>query len=1138
MITRRLGRASRSSRASAAGTRASSASGIRLYGRLLAGRVEGASALTVFQTPVFADLAALLTVGRVGSGEAAVPPVRRRPGDRRAPTRASSAQSRLRLEEALTGGAGLYAMTFDLALDGPCEAEAVRKALATVIAVWETLRTALIEDAEGDLWQHPGPAWTPDLPVLDLTAEADPEAALSALKRARSLTPFPLDEGRNLVAVLARLGADRARLILTTHHAFLDGWSFNLFLEDFSAALAGRPLAAREIHPADHAEWERAPATRAVAGRHLDWWRDQAAGLPPAAEAPSKGASRLPLAEAASALRRRRIAPETVRLAEAAARRLNVTDFVFRLSSFVWALRQWTGEPDLLIGTHVAQRDLPGLEAMPGMLVGNLPLGLRSAGLFSFDALAAQVAEVFGAAWRRGLADFDRLARLLDARRDPTRHPVYRIAFTQESLASRRFDAGAVSVQARPSEAARGPLDLELSTADHEDGSLSLQALHRLDLLGAVETEAFLETMAAAFAQAARDPWTALTLAPPSSDGSGSSAASSVREAPPFGPSAREAAPGAWPTEADPVALFDLLAAEAPEAPALLDGEGRLLASRAALSLESRKAAGALRRLGLKPGDAAAIVLPRGPELVAAMLAVWRCGAHFIAISPEQPQARRRMMIEDSGAAAIVGGPAEEGLPLLRPADWADAPPDSAVAPPDDLACLIFASGSTGRPNGVEFTRSALMNRLFWQWTHLPFAAEERCAARTAIDFGDYLAEIFGPLLGGRPLALIDPETARDPARLALAHRALGARRLLVVPSLLAALLEGGDAAPILKMDSLETILSSGEALSSALAARLLTLRPNLRLLNFYGSSETGADAAMAEIRPDAPEVDVGGPLPGVALAVVDEAMTPCAPGQAGLLLVGGLCLARSYRGRPELTEARFTIWRGRRWFLTGDRARMRPDGAFVLLGRADRQVKISGQRIELDEVQQALAAEPGVGAAAVSSVEGPDGPRILALYCGGPDPQILRRALRRRLPAAAAPALLVQAAALPRTAGGKIDFPRAREMVLAAVSEAQARPAAWAPRSDAERRLAALWTAVLGAPLAAGDQDFFDLGGHSLAAARLAARIRAEFGVDWGVRQIFERPEFDLMAGDLERSLAAARRPERPGEDEEEIVI
>ncbi len=1089
-----------------------SISAIRLFNTLLADRVEGATVLTVFRSPTVAALAAVIDTA-AGAAQPTLPEVEPTPRDSAAYP-ATAAQTRLWIEEQVAGSGALYNLCLNLCLDGAIDVAAVEAALTAVVASWEALRTALQVQEDGTPVQVLLPAWRVCLAVTDARTADDPADRLAQIGVREAQTPLALSEGRPLRAHLVWTAPRRAHLIVTLHHSACDGWTVNLFAEALAKSLDGGALEAPPCAPIDYARWERRPEVTAAIDRQVAWWTERLDGLPGGAEI-DLGRGRPDQRAARAALASRRLAPALGHRIGRLAQRHDTTPYVVLMTALALVLSRLTAEPRIVIGCHVALRDRPGLDRMPGMLVNNLVLDLDLAAAPRFDDALARGRATFLDAWDRGLAPFDRVVRALGGWPDGSRHPLYSITFTHESIAGSAMHGGGLTISVGQPFVARTALDLDLAMADAPDGAIVLKAIYRRDILDPSLIAGLLLAVESFVAAACDDPSVAVAMLPWS----------------PAGADALVKA-GQGPVEAfdldlSPTELFRRQVVATPDAPALLDDRGTPVVSFRDLDRRVGRATAALRDKGLAPGGTAAIFLPRAPDLVAAMLAVWRCGAHFVALSADQPVERVAQILDDAAPQVIVARPGTVAVPPgaaeSDPAEWQGFAPEQAAARhADEIVVLLFSSGSTGRPNGVEFTRRALVNRLFWQWQTLPYGDTERCVARCAVDFGDYLVEIFGPLLAGRPLALLDEDTTRDPRRLAAAVTAVGTERLLTVPSLLDVLLDD-DGGAATAMTSVRLWSVSGEPLPLAVARKFHAARPAARLFNLYGSSESGADVTFGEQGAQADLVTVGRPLANIGVHIVDDALAPVPDGIPGQVLIVGEGLATGYCRRPALTAKRFITWRGHRAFVSGDRGLRRTDGEIVLLRRLDRQVKVRGQRIELDEVQVALAAVKGVEAAAVAFDTEGEAPGLVALVTGSAAPRDILARVRACLPEAALPRRIARVDALPRTSGGKLAYHAVPSLVRAAHADDESHAAREPPATETERLLAALWRQVLGRPPSSRHDRFNDLGGHSIAAARLTARIRTSFGIEVPLRVVLAHGALADMAEAIEDQRAAA---------------
>ncbi len=584
-------------------------------------------------------------------------------------------------------------------------------------------------------------------------------------------------------------------------------------------------------------------------------------------------------------------------------------------------------------------------------------------------------------------------------------------------------------------------------------------------------------------------------------------------------------------------------AALTPEAVAVeLDGGPDPLPPLTYRELEERagRLAAALGRLGVGPEAVVGVALERSPELVVAMLGVWKAGGAYLPLDPGAPALRLAGMIADAGARVVLA--AEETRDRL-PAGVAVLPPgaaweaESAALPapihPDHLAYLLFTSGSTGRPKGVAVPHRALANHMAWLLRAVPLGPADRVLQKTPIVFDASVWEFWAPLMSGGRLALACPGGHQDPAYLAGALGRLSITMLQVVPSLLQVLLAEPAFGPHLA-PALRHLGSGGEALGGELAARFRARFPGAALHNLYGPTEVCIQAVWWTLEPGAAAGDgpvpIGRPIDNVRV-VLGERLPgggrPVPPGVPGELCLGGLALARGYAGRPDLTAERFVPSQegggaGARLYRTGDLARFRPDGVLEYLGRLDDQVKLRGFRIEPGEIEAALAALPAVREAAVVV----QGDRLVAFVAppageegAEADPAALRSALRDRLPEHMIPAVVTVLPALPRTPGGKLDR---RALAAAAPDRPAARPYT-APQSDAERLVAGVWSEVLAVPRVGREDDFFDLGGHSLLATQVVLRLREALAIELPLRALFEAPTVAGLARAVEAAAAEA---------------
>ncbi len=552
-----------------------------------------------------------------------------------------------------------------------------------------------------------------------------------------------------------------------------------------------------------------------------------------------------------------------------------------------------------------------------------------------------------------------------------------------------------------------------------------------------------------------------------------------------------------------------------------------------------------LRARGVGPERRVGVCLGHTPELLVALLGVMKSGAAFVPLDPAHPRDRLAGLMDDAGASLVLTRADLLGrLPddprvvaIDRVGDELDrlATDDAGVeVDPSHLAYVIYTSGSTGRPKGVMVEHGSLASYLDWVDAELFGDGLETVPVVTRPGFDAVLKQLFSPLLRGRAVWIPGEETAADPAALMAALAGRRAAALNCVPALWAAMLDAADAgrAPLPAPHALVALWLGGERLDAALVSRTRARLPHLRVVNLYGPTEATANSVFAEAGAG-PLVPIGLPVEGDSAHVVDEALRLLPADLPGELVLGGAGVARGYLGAPALTAERFapdpfSAVPGARLYRTGDRARRWADGRLEYLGRLDAQVKVRGLRIEPGEVEAALLALPGVRDAAVAAVDGgPGGARLAAWVVASPgdaSPEALRAALAARLPEAMVPTAFVVLDALPRTPNGKVDR-RALPAPGLAAGEG-----AWAePETETERRVAAIWSEVIGIERVGLRDDFFLLGGHSLLATQVISRVREAFAVELPLRSLFEAPRLFSFAARVDAALHGSAGADGP---------
>ncbi len=1062
--------------------------------------------------------AAELPAGTEDPSPAPAAPARgiaRRSGGGPAPL--SFAQQRLWFLDQMAPGGAAYNVPSAVRLAGRLDAAALARSVDALVRRHAALRTVFAA-GEGGPVQVVLPAVRVPLETVDLRAlpHRAREAEAARLLRLEMRRPLDLAAGPLLRAVLLRLAPERHVLLLVAHHVVTDGWSLRVIVRDLSALYAAAAFGAAAALPplpvqyADYAAWQRERLRGTVLREQLDYWSSRLRGAPPALELPADR-PRPPVQSFEGAWHRFRVPAGTADALRELGRREGATMFMVYLAAFDVLLARLTGQPDVVVGTPVANRGRTETEEMVGFFANTLALRTDLSGDPTFRQALREVRETALGAYEHDELPFERVVEELRPERDLSRTVVFQVAFS--------FDA----VDTAAEQPVRLP-GLELALVDADAGlsqfDFTLRMEVRTDGLTGVAVYAT-ALFDAATVERMTDAYVALL------QGIAAAPDRRVSELPLLTGDERErveawsAGPAAARADGSVHERFAARARLAPDAVAVRSGEAAL--TYAELDARAGRLARRLRGRGVGPETRVGICLEPGVDRVVAMLAVLMAGGAYLPLDPEYPAERLGWMLEDAAAPVLV---TRGGLADRIPADgaWsvvlldAEADADLAAAEgadshsvpvdPDNAAYVVYTSGSTGRPKGVVVSHAALLNLCAWHARAFAVTPADRATQLASFSFDAAVWETWPYLLAGASLHGVDAATRAEPEAL----RALLLERGITLAFAPTALAEALLALDWPERTPLRALLTGGDALR-------VRPRPGLpfALVNDYGPTEaavvatSGAVASEESGRPPS----IGRPVDGVRVRVLDPHGGPVPTGVAGELYVGGAGVARGYLGRPELTAERFVPdpsgEAGARTYRTGDRARWLPGGELEFLGRTDRQVKLRGFRIEPGEVEAALLEQPGVREAAVEVRDGPGGRRLVGYVAAAEgsalDEADVRAGLRGRLPDHMVPAALVVLDRLPTTPAGKLD----RGALPAPEREEAAGRAA--PATATELRLADAWAEVLGGERPALGDDFFALGGHSLLAARVAARVRETLGVALPVRALFEAPTLAALA-------------------------
>ncbi|MFK0117883.1 amino acid adenylation domain-containing protein [Streptomyces sp. NPDC090994] len=988
----------------------------------------------------------------------------------------------------------------------------LQDAVRSVLARHDMLRVRVLDDGTQEILA--AAPW-PGLRVTDLrheTAERA-EAELERLRAALSHRTLDIGAGEVFDVRLTLLPDGRTRTHVNLDMIAADALSLRVLLADLADAYTAggkvpraepgysfrRYLSDREAH--------RAGPGRAAREADRAWWRERLDALPGPPELPAAGHD----ADATTVVRRHRLlAPERAAAFEARARAHGLTPALALTAVFAEVLTAWSAEPSFLLNLPLFDREPlhPDVDALVGDFTSSVLLAWDGTAPGGFADRAGRLQERFHADAAHARHSGVEVLRDLTRRRGA--QLLAPVVHTSALGLGPLFPASVTRVLGDPvwiiSQGPQVWLDAQITELD---GGL----LVNWDAREAAFAPGVLDAMFAAYEglldRLTDDPeaWTAPVgdLLPAAQRRTRHAAGDDTGRPPGTGLRLHDE--------------FFRHAATAPDAPALL-GDDTAHHTYGDLAARALTVAGHLRAQGVRPGDLVAVSLPKGSEQAVAVLGVLAAGAAYLPVAVDQPPARRARVLASAGARLLL-----DDLDAARTAEPLPAPVPGS---PDDLAYVLYTSGSTGEPKGVEVAHAAAMCTVADLRARLGLGPADRTLALSALEFDLSVFDLFAPLsTGGAVICVREPDRRDADAWLRLAH-AHRATVLNCVPALLDMLLTVAETrtTPL----PLRAVLLGGDRVTPDLAERLARRAPDCLFAGLGGTTETAIHSTWQQVTLPVPEdwsiVPYGRPLDGVRCRVVDPLGRDRPDWVPGELWIGGGGVARGYRGDPERSADRFVDHDGVRWYRTGDRARYRPDGGLEFLGRADHQVKVRGHRVELGEIEAALAAHPDVArAVAVLLPTRRLAAAVVPVPGRRPTPAGLAEHLGTLLPPAMLPDTAAVLTELPLTRNGKTD----RAAVTARLAERSAPDRHEPPRTDAERLVAAAWQDVLGipAPGPGRTDDFFALGGDSLLATRLLTRLRADGARGTALSALFAHPVLADFAETVH--LGPARPPVRP---------
>ncbi|MCK1473705.1 amino acid adenylation domain-containing protein [Bradyrhizobium sp. 197] len=1030
-------------------------------------------------------------------------------------------------------------------LKGQVDVAALSAALTAVAARNEALRSVFVE-REGEpaqlVLQSP-----PRFERIKLKpCSADKRAAVIR-REALKLAQYPFDLAREPPLKVTLLSFDKSShaLVVNVHHLVTDGWSQRLFWQELAAHYSAArkndvmALPSPAFQYRDFALWQQSWAQTPAAKEQLDYWRAQLDGV---TTLPLRTDRSRPEVWSGHGARRYLEFSRTLSAdLHALSQNQGVTPFMTLLAVFQCLLFRHTGHEDVATGSLIANRNQIESERLIGLFANTLILRNDFGGDPSFGDMLRRVRQVTLDAYRNQDLAIEEVLRALQIARRSDGNPLFRIMFILQnaSIEAARFSGLSTRRIEIDPKVARFDITLELVEAD---GRFAGFFEYATDLFDAATIEGMAAQFTTLLKSVIADPEQRISHLPLLTAAERRQLLAQGRGVP------------ANVTSRDNLSeRFDRQARKTPNAIAVSDGSTSL--SYRELARRSQAAARWLAREGVGAEAVVALLADRGPDLLAAMIAVQRVGAAFLNLDPDQPPARLATILGSSCARMLLTGRAQSSMveALLEPlveriqtaaledaiAPGATNPAREAPRTASSLAYLIYTSGSSGAPKGVMIEQRGLSNHLASLISELGLSSRD-VIAQTApqsfvISVWQFLA---GPMVGAR-VHVCGSATVRDPILLAREIEREGITVLEIVPSLLRVILDRMDEAPIRRAFArLRLLISTGEPLPVDLCKAWFARCPKVPLINAYGASECSDDVSLHRLT-KAPatmtgNVPVGTPLPNTQLYVLDAGLQPQPVGVTGELCIGGAGIGRGYVNDPAQNRQRFlpdpfSRKASGRLYRTGDLARRRADGTIECLGRADHQVKVRGYRIELKEIENALADHPSVRAGIVEPRREASGDvrliaHVVARSGSRSSASELREFLKSRLQGHAIPSAFLFLDQVPLNAHGKID----RTALLAPAQQEALEPDAAVPaRGFTEKVLSDIWIDLLKVESLGVTDNFFDLGGHSLLAGQAMARVARALGVSLPIKTIFEAPTIEELARRIDE--AAAAKPRKP---------
>jgi len=1080
----------------------------------------------LFEAPTLAELGELIEANRSQTPSLLPPAIV--PVSREGEIPLSFAQQRLWFIEQLEEARGIYNIPLALRLMGKLDRVALDRAIQEVLQRHQVLRTTF-ERVNGSPVQVIGSTWTGNLSVVDLRglAEQEQAAEVRRLGKEEALRSFDLVKSPLLRVTLLQLGEESHVLLVTMHHIVSDGWSIGIFLQEFSRLYTAfsrgeaSPLSPLSIQYADFTDWQRQWLSGEVLERQLNYWQQQLQGIPPLLELPTDR-PRPPVQTFQGRSESFELNAELTQELKTLTQKAEVTLFMALLGAFVVLLYRYSGQEDIVVGSPIANRNRIETESLIGFFVNTLVLRTNLVGEPTFQELLEQVRQVALDAYGHQDVPFEQVVEALQPERSLSHSPLFQVMFVLQNTPQEKLALPDLNLIPLEIENTVAKFDLTLLMEETEQGLKGVWQ-YNTDLFDA----ATIGRMSGHFQ----------TLL----EGIVTNPQQRVSELSLLTEAERHQLLVEWndtqaefPQDKCIHQLFEEQVEQTPDAVAVVFEDQQLTYKE--LNGRANQLAHYLQKLGVEPEVLVGICVERSPLMIVGILGILKAGGAYIPLDPSYPQERLIFMFEDSATPVLLTqGQLVEKLSIHQvrvvdlDKDWRSIAEQSQEnlrndINSDNLAYIIYTSGTTGKPKGICCKHIGVVNLLTDFQERKSLSVGDRCSLWTVISFDVSVYEIFSSLLSGGSLFIVPERVRLDAKSHAEWLKANQISSIYIPPFML------NEMADWLEQESEKVswrrLLVGVEPIPEQLLVRIGDKIPNLQVINGYGPSETTICTALYSVNTEIVSnrnTPIGIPVQNTVAYILNTHLQPVPIGVPGELHIGGAGLAGGYLNRPELTAEKFipnpfSDEPGARLYKTGDLGRYLPDGNIEFIGRIDNQVKIRGFRIELGEIETVLGQHPVVRESVVIAREDIPGDKRLVAYIIPTEQTVdtseIRRFLKRKLPDYMMPTAFIMLEAMPLTPNGKID----RHALPLPDSSCRSLDTCFVPpRTPTEEVLVAIWADILGLEQVSVQDNFFEIGGHSLLTTQLLFKISELFHCELSLRSLLEKPTIEKIADHID---------------------